>query len=107
MVDLISLGGLLLAFFLVIMNGVFVAAEFAFVKVRPTQVNALVERGKPGAALVQDVIRNLDDFLAVSQLGITLSSLGLGPCDAIIAYLRLSSMLTPDVFTPALFLINR
>ncbi|WP_435365861.1 hemolysin family protein [Haloarchaeobius sp. DYHT-AS-18] len=78
MVDLISLGGLLLAFFLVIMNGVFVAAEFAFVKVRPTQVNALVERGKPGAALVQEVIQNLDDYLAVSQLGITLSSLGLG-----------------------------
>ena len=78
MVDLISLGGLLLAFFLVIMNGIFVAAEFAFVKVRPTQVNALVERGKPGAALVQDIIQNLDDFLAVSQLGITLSSLGLG-----------------------------
>ncbi|MFC6863896.1 hemolysin family protein [Halomicroarcula sp. GCM10025817] len=78
MVDLISLGGLLLAFFLVIMNGVFVAAEFAFVKVRPTQVNALVERGKPGAALVQDIIKNLDGYLAVSQLGITLSSLGLG-----------------------------
>ncbi|WP_255196143.1 hemolysin family protein [Halorarius litoreus] len=78
MVDLISLGGLLLAFFLVIMNGIFVAAEFAFVKVRPTQVNALVERGKPGAALVQEVIQNLDDYLAVSQLGITLSSLGLG-----------------------------
>jgi CBS domain containing-hemolysin-like protein len=78
MVDLLSLGGLLLAFFLVVMNGVFVAAEFAFVKVRPTQVNALVERGKPGAALVRDVIQNLDDYLAVSQLGITLSSLGLG-----------------------------
>ncbi|WP_435157513.1 hemolysin family protein [Haladaptatus sp. DFWS20] len=78
MVDLISVGGLLLAFFLVVMNGVFVAAEFAFVKVRPTQVNTLVERGKPGASLVQDVIENLDDYLAVSQLGITLSSLGLG-----------------------------
>ncbi len=48
MVDLISLGGLLLAFFLVIMNGIFVAAEFAFVKVRPTQVNALVERANRG-----------------------------------------------------------
>ena len=78
MVDLISVGGLLLAFFLVIMNGVFVAAEFAFVKVRPTRVNALVDRGKPGANLVQDVIENLDGYLAVSQLGITLSSLGLG-----------------------------
>ena len=78
MVDLLSVGGLLLAFFLVLMNGIFVAAEFAFVKIRPTQVNTLVERGKPGAALVQDAIENLDDYLAVSQLGITLSSLGLG-----------------------------
>lgn len=78
MVDLISIGGLLLAFFLVIMNGVFVAAEFAFVKLRPTRVNALVDRGKPGAGLVQDAIKNLDGYLAVSQLGITLSSLGLG-----------------------------
>ncbi|GAB6861846.1 hemolysin family protein [Haloplanus litoreus] len=78
MVDLVSIGGLLLAFFLVIMNGIFVAAEFAFVKVRPTRVSGLVDRGKPGAALVQDVIENLDDYLAVSQLGITLSSLGLG-----------------------------
>jgi CBS domain containing-hemolysin-like protein len=78
MVDLISVGGLLLAFFLVIMNGVFVAAEFAFVKIRPTRVNTLVERGKPGAGLVQDAIENLDGYLAVSQLGITLSSLGLG-----------------------------
>jgi len=78
MVELVSVGGLLLAFFLVVMNGVFVAAEFAFVKIRPTQVNALVQEGKPGAALVQDAIGNLDDYLAVSQLGITLSSLGLG-----------------------------
>ncbi len=78
MVDLISLGGLLLAFFLVVMNGGFVAAEFAFVKIRPTRVNALVDRGKPGAGLVQDAVENLDGYLAVSQLGITLSSLGLG-----------------------------
>ena len=78
MVDLISVGGLVLAFFLVVTNGVFVAAEFAFVRIRPTQVSTLVEKGKPGAGLVQDAIQNLDDYLAVSQLGITLSSLGLG-----------------------------
>ena len=78
MVELISIGGLFLAFFLVVMNGVFVAAEFAFVKIRPTRVNALVDRGKPGAGLVQDAIENLDGYLSVSQLGITLSSLGLG-----------------------------
>lgn len=78
MVELISIGGLFLAFLLVVMNGVFVAAEFAFVKIRPTRVNTLVDRGKPGAGLVQDAIQNLDSYLAVSQLGITLSSLGLG-----------------------------
>ena len=78
MVDLVDVGGVLLALFLVVMNGVFVAAEFAFVKVRPTQVNALVERGKPGAKAVQGAVQNLDSYLAVSQLGITLSSLGLG-----------------------------
>ncbi|SEW09654.1 hemolysin family protein [Halobacterium jilantaiense] len=78
MVELLDVGGVLLALFLVVMNGVFVAAEFAFVKVRPTQVNALVERGKPGAKAVQDAVENLDSYLAVSQLGITLSSLGLG-----------------------------
>ena len=78
MVDLLSLGGLLLAFFLVVMNGVFVAAEFAFVKIRPTRVNTLVEQGKAGSGLVQDAVKNLDGYLAVSQLGITLSSLGLG-----------------------------
>ena len=78
MVDLLSVGGLLLAFFLVVMNGVFVAAEFAFVKLRSTQVEELVAQGKPGAALVLDAVENLDDYLAVSQLGITLSSLGLG-----------------------------
>lgn len=44
MVDLVSLGGLLLAFFLVVMNGMFVAAEFAFVKVRPTQDDASIKQ---------------------------------------------------------------
>jgi CBS domain containing-hemolysin-like protein len=78
MVDLLTVGGLLLAFFLVFMNGVFVAAEFAFVKVRPTQVDELIEGGKPGATLVREAIDDLDGYLAVSQLGITLSSLGLG-----------------------------
>ncbi|MFH5801801.1 hemolysin family protein [Haladaptatus sp. CMAA 1911] len=78
MVDLISVGGLLLAFLLVFMNGVFVAAEFAFVRIRPTQVETLVEQGRPGATIVREAVDELDDYLAVCQLGITLSSLGLG-----------------------------
>ena len=77
-VDVLSVGGLVLAFVLVIANGFFVAAEFAFVRIRPTQVNALVENGTAGAKSVREAVENLDDYLAVSQLGITLSSLGLG-----------------------------
>ncbi|WP_227354566.1 hemolysin family protein [Haladaptatus salinisoli] len=79
MVDLaVSLFQLLVAFFLVFMNGLFVAAEFAFVRIRPTRVRALVDEGRRSAKLVEEATRNLDDYLAVCQLGITLSSLGLG-----------------------------
>jgi CBS domain containing-hemolysin-like protein len=79
MVDVtISLFQLLVAFFLVFMNGFFVAAEFAFVRIRPTRVGALVDEGRRSAKLVEEATRNLDDYLAVCQLGITLSSLGLG-----------------------------
>jgi CBS domain containing-hemolysin-like protein len=79
MVDVVVSGlQLFLAFFLVFMNGLFVAAEFAFVKIRPTRVDALVEEGRRGSNLVEEALDNLDEYLAVSQLGITLSSLGLG-----------------------------
>ncbi len=78
MVSLVSLGGIALAFVLVVLNGLFVAAEFAFVRVRPTAVESFAVEGRAGAETLQGVMRNLDDYLAVSQLGITLSSLGLG-----------------------------
>ncbi|MFC6726123.1 hemolysin family protein, partial [Halobium palmae] len=75
---LVSVLGLLLAFFLVFLNGFFVAAEFALVRIRPSRVSALVDEGGRAARLVRTEVRNLDDYLAVCQLGITLSSLGLG-----------------------------
>ena len=79
MVDVaVSAGRLLVAFFLVALNGFFVAAEFAYVRVRSTAVESLVEEGRPGAALLEDAVANLDDYLAVCQLGITIASLGLG-----------------------------
>lgn len=79
MVDFVfSAARLLLALALVALNGFFVAAEFAFVKVRATRVDAMVEEGGKAALRVQDAMDNLDDYLAVTQLGITLSSLGLG-----------------------------
>lgn len=67
-----------LALFLVFLNGFFVAAEFAFVRLRSASVETLVQEGRRTAPLVQEATENLDDYLAVSQLGITISSLGLG-----------------------------
>lgn len=69
---------LLVALFLVVLNGLFVAAEFAFVRVRPNRIRARVEEGKKSATVVKEAVDNLDDYLAVCQLGITISSLGLG-----------------------------
>src|ERR687889_1563375 len=68
----------IVALFLVTLNGLFVAAEFAFVKLRATQVERLVREGRATAGLVKDATRRLDVYLSVFQLGITISSLGLG-----------------------------
>ena len=79
MVDVaLSVGRLLLAFFLVVLNGFFVAAEFAFVRIRSTTVEQLADAGRPGSATLTEVMDNLDDYLATTQLGITIASLGLG-----------------------------
>ncbi|NHN59113.1 MULTISPECIES: hemolysin family protein [Halorussus] len=79
MVDLVfSAGRVLLALLLVFLNGFFVAAEFAYVRIRSTTVESLVEEDAPGSELLQEAVQNLDDYLAVTQLGITISSLGLG-----------------------------
>jgi len=63
---------------LVALNGLFVAAEFSLVKVRSGQVNRMVEEGRSSAGLVKVATDKLDAYLAVCQLGITISSLGLG-----------------------------
>jgi CBS domain containing-hemolysin-like protein len=61
---------------LVLLNGFFVAAEFAIVKVRSSQI--ALEAGNLSKRAAENVINNLDGFLAATQLGITLASLGLG-----------------------------
>ena len=63
---------------LVFVNGFFVAAEFALVKIRDTQLQPLITRGQRRAAIARRVLRNLDRSLSAAQLGITLASLGLG-----------------------------
>lgn len=70
--------GLFAALFFVALNGLFVSAEFSFVKIRAGQVERLVQEGKASAKLVQTATRKLDAYLAVCQLGITISSLSLG-----------------------------
>jgi CBS domain containing-hemolysin-like protein len=79
MVDLVfSAARVIAALFLVVLNGFFVASEFAFVRVRSTSVEQLAEEGLAGSAALEGVMENLDDYLAATQLGITLASLGLG-----------------------------
>jgi len=74
------LNGLLvvLALFLVALNGLFVAAEFGLVKIRSTQVDGLVREGRRSSGLLKKATDKLDSYLSVCQLGITISSLGLG-----------------------------
>jgi len=74
----VSLGRVLAALFLVVLNGFFVASEFAFVRIRSTAVDRMVENGRAGAATLRDALDSLDDYLAATQLGITVASLGLG-----------------------------
>ncbi|MUW15236.1 DUF21 domain-containing protein [Halorubrum sp. CBA1125] len=79
MVDVaVSVARVVAALVLVALNGFFVASEFAFVRVRSTSVEQLVAEGRPGAGALQDVMASLDDYLAATQLGITVASLGLG-----------------------------
>ena len=69
---------MLLAFALIGANAFFVAFEFALVKVRATQLEALAEQGRSGARPALDMHQHLDAWLSASQVGITLASLALG-----------------------------
>lgn len=64
--------------FFVILNGFFVAAEFALVKVRESRIEALARDGSRSAPAVQHILRHLDRYLSGCQLGITIASLILG-----------------------------
>lgn len=67
-----------IAVLLVAANGFFVAAEFALVGSRMTRIEEMASRGQSGAAMALQAIRHLDHYISGTQLGITLSSLGLG-----------------------------
>ncbi len=69
---------LLITFCLILLNGFFVAAEFALVKVRASQLDIKVKKGSSRAKLAKSLLDKLDAYLSATQLGITLASLALG-----------------------------
>ncbi len=88
-----NLLGLLTIPALVALNGLFVAAEFSLVAVRKTRLEELVAQGVAGARSAQRAVEHLNRSIAATQLGVTLSSLGLGW----VAENALASFLT-DIF---------
>lgn len=64
--------------FLVLMNGFFVASEFSIVKIRPSRLETLIKEGNERAKNAKIVTEHLDAYLSVTQLGITIASLGIG-----------------------------
>jgi len=73
--DLLRLLGVVV---LVLANGFFVAAEFSLVSVRRTRIEELIQQGNMGARFVKRALDDPDRFIAATQLGITIASLGLG-----------------------------
>ncbi len=69
---------LFITLLLVLLNGFFVAAEFALVKVRGSQLDIKVQKGSTRAKLAKSLLDKLDAYLSATQLGITLASLALG-----------------------------
>ncbi len=69
---------LVLTAFLIFANGFFVAAEFALVKVRSTQLEGAAESGDRMAGVARQLVEHLDGYLSATRLGITLTSLVFG-----------------------------
>ncbi len=73
-----SITGILIALLLVGLNGFFVGAEFAIIKVRGTRIEEMARAGSHPARVVQRIHRSLDSYLSATQMGVTLASLALG-----------------------------
>ncbi|MDA2933764.1 hemolysin family protein [Acidobacteria bacterium AH-259-D05] len=69
---------LLLALFMVFLNGFFVASEFSIVKVRESRIQVLIQKGKGRARKARSLVQHMDEYLSATQLGITIASLALG-----------------------------
>ncbi|PZT55367.1 hemolysin family protein [Paenibacillus silvae] len=69
---------LVLVAFLIGLSAFFVAVEFALVRVRPSRIDQMIAEGNKRALAVKQAVANLDGYLSACQLGITITSLGLG-----------------------------
>jgi CBS domain containing-hemolysin-like protein len=102
----ISVFYIFLTIFLVLLNGFFVAAEFAMVRVRGSQIEIKAKAGSSVAKVARGILHNLDGYLAATQLGITIASLGLGVVGegvvtniVLSAFLKLGITLSPGFIT--------
>ncbi len=93
----VPLFSLAFAFGLIALNGFFVAAEFAIVKVRRTRLEELAGQGLAAARISILCVDELDEYLSATQLGITLASLGLGWIGES-AFAELLVALLPEIF---------
>lgn len=89
-----------LTFFLVALNGFFVAAEFAIVKVRASQIEIKAKSGSRVANIAKFITQHLDGYLAATQLGITLASLGLGWVGEGVMHHLLINLMTQFNYSP-------
>jgi len=92
---------------LVLLNGFFVAAEFAMVRVRGSQIEIKAKAGSQTAKIAKGIMANLDGYLAATQLGITLASLGLGWAgQEVVTKLMLNLFALCGIIIKSTFIIN-
>ncbi len=74
----LDIGKIVFSFFLIGLTAFFVAAEFAFIRLRSTRIDQLIEEGNKKAITVKKITSNIEVYLSTAQLGITMSALALG-----------------------------
>jgi CBS domain containing-hemolysin-like protein len=73
-----TLGNIAILFLIAGLNGFFTASGFALVKIRSTQIDALVAKGHRRAKVTRDILNHLDVYLSATQFGNVLTSIALG-----------------------------
>src|ERR1700753_1720963 len=92
---------------LVLLTGFFTAAEFALVRVRGSQIELKVKTGSRVAKITRGIMSNLDGYLAATQLGITIASLGLGVIgEGVFTDVMLNLFKSVGITITSVFIIN-